>query len=160
MNQTPSTHNRFRWCGMALAPLCAAFLSGCAGSGIYPVEGKVVWKDGTPATELAGSHVIFDNPEKRTSSRGIIQANGTFGLTTRNADDGAPAGDYKVMIIEANRQTVPSTTDEGDATQLMPGAMDSRYSDPSTTDLHATITRGTNQITLTVDRNPRAARPK
>lgn len=133
-----------RWATLALT----AFLGGC-GSGIYPVEGKVVWKDGKPATELAGSSVIFDLPEKQTGAIGIIQPDGSFRLTTAQPNDGALAGDYKVMVVEAGRKPRGGP----DPTELAPGRMDSRFADPSTTDLTATVKPGVNQITLTVERN-------
>jgi hypothetical protein len=124
----------------SLGWVCALFLSGC-GSGLYPVEGQVVWKDGAPATEL---------PEKQTSARGSIQADGTFRLTTISPDDGALPGDYKVLVIEIGRKALGGP----DATAIAPGAMNSKYSDPSTTDLQATVRAGPNKITLTLERAP------
>lgn len=141
---------RFAGCGLTLAVLLPVLLTGC-GSGLCPVEGQVLWKDGTPAKELAGSQVIFDLPEKQTSSRGTIQADGSFRLTTNKADDGALAGEYKVMIIEVGRKPRGGP----DATELAPGIVDSRYADPSTTDLQATVKPGAPKITLTVERAPR-----
>jgi hypothetical protein len=145
----PESAIRVLLLGMCLG----ACLTGCGGSGIHPVEGKVVWKDGTPAKELAGAQVIFDLPEKQTSARGTVQPDGTFRLTTKQPNDGALEGDYKVMIIEIGRKPLGGA----DGTELAPGAMDSRYSDPSTTDLTATVKPGPNPITLTVER---ASRPK
>src|SRR5262245_34917105 len=125
------------WCALALAAV-----GGCGGDGIHPVDGQVVWEDGAPATELAGSHVVFDLPAKQTSARGIVAADAKFRLKTKDAD-GALAGEYKVLVIEANRQPLGGA----DATELAPGKMDSRYSDPSTTDLVASVKPGSNQIT-------------
>ena len=134
-----------------LALLSGALLSGCAGDGIYPVEGQVVWKDGSPAKELAGSRVIFNLPEKQTGANGIIQADGSFRLTTNKPNDGAIAGEYKVLIIEVGRKSLGGP----DSTAIAPGAMHSRYSDPNTTDLKATVGPGPNNVTLTVERAPR-----
>jgi hypothetical protein len=134
----------------SLGWVCALFLSGC-GSGLYPVEGQVVWKDGAPATELHRGFVIFDLPEKQTSARGSIQADGSFRLTTISPDDGALPGDYKVLVIEIGRKALGGP----DATAIAPGAMNSKYSDPSTTDLQATVRAGPNKITLTLERAPR-----
>src|SRR5262245_50245010 len=63
------------------ALIFAALVCGC-GTGLYPVEGRVVWKDGKPATELMNGRVVFDLPEKKTSALGIIQEDGSFILTT------------------------------------------------------------------------------
>jgi hypothetical protein len=137
--------------GLTVALVLTAAVGGCGGDGICPVEGQVVWKDGTPAKELAGSQVIFNLPEKQTSARGSIQADGSFRLTTKKPDDGALAGDYKVLILEVGRKPLGGP----DSTLLAPGVLDSRYSDPSTTDLKVTVKPGTNQITLAVERNRR-----
>jgi hypothetical protein len=138
--------------GRAAAALAlAACLAGCGGSGVYPVEGRVVWKDGTPAKELAGSQVVFDLAEKQTSARGTIQADGTFRLTTNKPDDGALAGEHQVLVVEIGRKPLGGA----DATALAPGAMDARYSDPSQALLRATVKPGTNPVTLTVERAPK-----
>jgi hypothetical protein len=130
--------------------LVAACLSGC-GSGLHPVEGKVVWKDGSPAKELENGYVVFDLPEKQTSARGTIQGDGTFRLTTNKPNDGALAGDYKVLVVEIGRKPLGGP----DATAIAPGAMDTKFSDPRTSGLTASVKPGTNQITLTVERAPR-----
>jgi hypothetical protein len=137
-----------RWLTRVALLVAVVMVGGCGGHGPYPVEGTVVWEDGSPARELANAQVVFDLPEKQISSRGSVQADGTFRLTTHKPNEGALPGDYKVMVLEVGRKTMP-----GDATQLMPGAMDSMYSDPSTTTLTATVKPGTNAITLKVKRN-------
>lgn len=142
------SRRRRTWCGPTAAWLLSAFLGGC-GSGIYPVEGTIVWKDGTPAKELQGGQVIFNLPEQQTSARGTIQADGTFRLST-STKDGAPAGDYEVLIVEVGRKPLGGP----DGTALAPGFMDSRYSDPTTSDLKATVKPGSNNLTLTVERSP------
>src|SRR5262245_4474484 len=137
-------------CGLTAVLLLTALLAGCRG-GVYPVEGQVVWEDDSPAKELAGSHVVFDLPEKKTHARGIVGADGSFRLTTNKPDDGAPPGEYKVLIVEANRKPLGGP----DSTALAPGVIDSRYASPTTSDLRATVQAGSNKITLKVRRAPR-----
>jgi hypothetical protein len=122
-------------------------LSGCGSGGIHPVEGQVVWKDGTPAKNLAGSLVFFELPEKRTSSRGSIQADGSFRLTTDKENDGAPAGEHTVLIIEVGRKSLGGP----DSSAIAPGKIDTRYATPATSDLRATVKPGKNNLTLTVE---------
>ena len=148
MNSSHVASHRRRWCISTAALLLAAALSGCGGAGPHPVEGTVVWEDGSPAKELVNALVIFDLPEKQTSARGNVQADGSFRLTTNKKDDGALAGEYKVLIVEVGRRPMGGP----DGTQLAPVAMDPRYSDPSTTTLTATVKPGTNPIKLTVAR--------
>jgi hypothetical protein len=139
-----------RWCGLTALVLLTALLGGCGGSGPYPVEGRVVWKDGSAAKELEGGQIVFDLPEKQTSARGIIQADGTFRLTTNKPNDGALAGDHKVLVLETRKQLGGP-----DGINIAPGVMDARFYDPRTSDLQATVKPGTNKVTLTVDRAPR-----
>jgi len=148
----PAVTGRSPWRGPTVALVLAALLSGCGkGDGPFPVEGQVVWEDGTPAKELHLGSVIFDLPEKQTGAKGMIQSDGTFRLTTNKPDDGALAGEYKVMVVEGARRPLPG----GDGSQMAPGRMDSKYSDPSTTDLTATVAPGKNVIKLTVKRAKR-----
>jgi hypothetical protein len=105
------------------------------------------WKDGAPAKDLAGSLVFFELPEKRTSSRGIIQADGSFRLTTAKENDGAPAGDHAVLIIEVGRTSLGGP----DSSAIAPSKIDTRYATPATSDLNATVKPGKNNLTLTVE---------
>ena len=130
--------------------LLALLLSGCYGSGIYPVEGRVNWRDGTPATDLAGSNITFENAEKKTSSQGRIQADGSFRLTTLEDNDGAPDGEHTVLIMEVGRKSAGGE----DPTLMAPGKVDTKYLTPATSDLRAKVTTGANTITLTIDRAP------
>jgi hypothetical protein len=130
------------------AAILSAALAGCGTGGLYPVEGKVVWTDGSPATELANSMVYFDLPEQAIGASGQIQSDGSFTLTTSQPGDGATAGDYKVRIIEVGRKSKPG----GEEGEMAPGKIDIRYADPSTSDLVASVKPGKNEITLKVDR--------
>jgi hypothetical protein len=147
---TRSARGPRRWGGLTAALLLTVFSAGC-GSDIYPVEGKVVWKDGSPATELKSALVIFNQAARQTRAQGQIQEDGSFHLTTNKPNDGALAGEHEVLIIEVARKHLGGA----DPSALAPGAMDSRYSDPRTSGLTAAVKPGTNQITLTVERYSR-----
>lgn len=127
--------------------LCA--FTGC-GSGIYPVEGKVVWADGSPATELAGSQVVFEQPVANTTARGTINADASFHLTTNTPDDGVVAGEHKVLVLEVGRQSLSGP----DGTNIAPGALNPKFYTFETSGLTATVKPGTNEVTLKVERNP------
>ena len=81
------------WWLVAVLPLVA----GCGGSKLYPVEGKVVFPDGTP---LTGGTVEFGPTDKDAllGPRGEIGVDGTFRMSTFKEGDGAPAGHYRVLI--------------------------------------------------------------
>jgi hypothetical protein len=148
MNCTLLTYCPWQKHGLAVALLMlVSLLLGC-GSGYYPVEGQVVWKDGKPATELAGSLVIFECAEKKTSAQGVIQPDGKFKLTTLKPNDGAAAGEHVVLVMETGRKPQGGP----DGTNLAPSKIDMRYATPSTSDLRATVKPGKNAVTLTVER--------
>jgi hypothetical protein len=137
-----------RQCQLAAGMLLACLLTGCWGSGLFPVEGQVEWKDGTSAKDLAGSLVFFELAEKQASAQGIIQPDGSFRLSTLNPNDGATAGEHTVLLIEVGRKPLGGP----DSSNLAPSKIDSRYATPTTSDLRATVKPGTNKITLKVDR--------
>jgi hypothetical protein len=108
----------------------------------------VVWDDGSPAKDLHLSSVIFDLPDRQTSARGIVQPDGTFSLMTNKPGDGALAGEYTVLVVEGARKPLGGP----DPSLMAPGQLDSKYADPRTSDLTATVKPGVNQITLKVKR--------
>jgi ribosomal protein S12 len=79
--------------------LFALVLSGCNSGNLktYPIEGQVVFQDGSPVkvgiveTKAVG---------KTVQARGAINKDGTFTLTTYRENDGAIAGDHKVVVIQ------------------------------------------------------------
>jgi hypothetical protein len=134
----------------AIAPgLCIAvtswLLPGC-GPKYYPVEGKVVWTDGTPAKELEGSQVVFESAEMKISARGTVGADGGFTMTMINPDDGVPAGTYKVAIVEEFKPL------NADGSKVKPPALDSKYYSLASSGLTATVTSGKNPVELKVER--------
>jgi len=133
-------HVGFRGAAVAFAVLFAA---GC-GQKMGQVEGNLVWSDGKPITELERSQVAFESAELRVSARGSIGADGTFTLTTTTPGDGAPVGEYRVMILEHR------PTPEG--AQVPLAKLDTKYSELATSGLIATVKPGVNKVTFTVDR--------
>src|SRR5439155_25145716 len=105
-------------------------------SGIYPVEGQVVYADdNSPAAGLKGCTVEFQSIDgtldgKGVSATGEIDGEGKFRLTTRKANDGAVAGRHKVLI------TPPSA--EADAPRPK-RAIDKKYESYDTSGLEATV---------------------
>lgn len=120
-------------------------LAGCGGNRPYPVLGKVIYSDGAKAGDLAGASVIFTSEELKSSASGEIDNEGRFTLTTRRKDDGTLPGSYKVVIVPALDFGVDDPKLRRPKSRL-PGS----YTDPTTTDLLATVEPKTNHITLTL----------
>src|SRR5215813_7535464 len=83
------------WRAGALVSLVLFGASGCGGPTLFPVSGKVTYKDGKPVT---AGFVIFEPLSQKISARGEIQADGSFQLGTHRDNDGAMEGDYKVLV--------------------------------------------------------------
>jgi hypothetical protein len=127
-------------------PLCAATLLvliavlGCKSGQVaekrkpvFPVRGKVLVQ-GKPA---AGANVFFvpvDEPATPTDPRprGEVREDGSFELGMYGAKDGAPAGEYLVIVLWEG---------EGGYDRLK-----GQYSDPTKSKLRVTVKEGTNEL--------------
>ena len=124
-------------------------VSGCGGSSreTYPVEGRVVWKDGTAATELAEGTVELqasDEVTKRVSPRGEVQSDGSFVLKTYQSGDGAPPGRYRAIIM-------PKLVIDDEVRAALP-ILHSKFQSFTTTPLTVEVKTEPNEVDLTVER--------
>src|SRR5262245_13341051 len=89
-----------RWLWAAAAVLALASAPGCGGNRTYPVQGRVVFKDGADIRPLVGGLVVFEplDPGGKDSARGEILPDGTFRLGTYKEADGAPPGRYRALV--------------------------------------------------------------
>ncbi len=130
----------------AMAALVA--LAGCGGGRMaaQAVRGKVLCGDVPAQCAL----VIFhpqDGPEELQKLRphGVVEADGSFTLTTYRPGDGAPAGSYRVTI-EWPSPLPGETADDPEHGPSGPDRLQGRYADPATTPLAVTIERGVNTL--------------
>ena len=115
----------------------SAMLVGCGGGdSLQPVTGKVVYADGAP---VPSGTVTFSNAEKQVAATGPIAQDGTFALTFGESE-GAPAGDYKVVVT--------GDTETYNAKPTVANV----YSDFSRTPLRQTVVEGTNEVEIKVER--------
>jgi predicted phosphodiesterase len=98
--------------------------------------------EGTPA---AGAYVVFQRiggKEKRAvRAEGMVEADGSFMLSTYRANDGAPEGDYAVTVVWRK----PSVDGDGKAS---PNLLPARYAKEETSGLKSTIKPGPNDVVL------------
>lgn len=119
---------------LTLAAVTLAAAVGCGGTKevpVFPVSGKVT-VNGKPAT---GAQVLFQpvgGSADGTRPNAIVGKDGTFALTTRAKDDGAPAGEYKVLVVW--RVSV-GNPDDGQTRNALP----EKFNDPAQTPLTATV---------------------
>jgi hypothetical protein len=117
--------------------------AGCSSSQkpTYPVQGKFVWEDGSPAKELSGGMVIFQCDAEEMSAKASIDQAGGFVLGTYTLSDGAVSGKHKISIA----QPAPET---GEYRPLE--IVERKYESMGTTDLEVTIEPKRNDIVLKV----------
>jgi hypothetical protein len=122
-------------------------LSGCADGRVarYPVSGTLN-VDGQPAE---GAIVIFcpvsTAPEAdRLRPAGRTDASGKFDLTTIELGDGAPAGDYKVLVRWPEKKADDGRRGRGGGDG--PDRLQGKYFDLENATLTATVEEHTNQL--------------
>jgi hypothetical protein len=114
---------------------------------VYPVQGSLIIDDRPAAGARIAFHPI-DPSVMALCPVGIVGPDGSFQLTTRAANDGAPAGDYIVTVIWFN-DGVPF--DECGCSGIDPLTHDrlhGLYADATTSTLRATVLPQSNEIRL------------
>ena len=114
---------------VALVFLVLFGISGCGSQTLFPVSGKVTYKDGKP---VAAGFVIFEPVNQKIGARGEIQADGSFRLGTHRENDGAMEGEYKVLVAP------PPLPEEGKRRR---SPIHPKYQDLQSTPLKFTVTR-------------------
>ncbi|MGE3808136.1 MAG: hypothetical protein AB7K24_26030 [Gemmataceae bacterium] len=134
---------------LAIATLCCV---GCS-SGMYPVDGKVVYTDGQAATELAGGLVEIQSIDVTpvVVARGVIKEDGSFAVHTNKPGDGAVPGKHRVVIVPPLHAGVSDTPGQV-APEMLPRLLDQRYSSYDTSQLEINVSAGANEVTLEVQR--------
>ena len=146
---------------LALAMLCVP-VAGCGAAGgsggpaVFPVTG-VVKLNGQP---VAGADIVFNLKDGTGSSFGRTDASGIYQLTTRRSNDGAPPGDYLVVISKADEAPPPDSANipqdspnynpfVGKAAPAKPKAksgIPAKYADAKTSGLTARVLEEKNTI--------------
>lgn len=146
-----STERRWRFPALGIVFLGVLGLSGCGGGQpVYPVQGQIVYSDGSPATDLEGFTVTFESVEHGPTAEqagigawGLVQSDGTFTVGTYKPADGAIPGKHRVAISPEVQ-----LADEVVSKSPIP----TRYESVETSALEVEITRGRNKVELTVER--------
>jgi hypothetical protein len=125
-----------------LVALAAAvfFIAGCGSSNeldMVPIRGEVTY-NGQPVTE--GSVVYIPVESTGRQATGKIQPDGSFQLTTREANDGAVVGEYKIVVhaVKAPWEEMPSREEmekRGRQPIVMTYIVPERYANPETSGL-------------------------
>jgi hypothetical protein len=115
---------------------------GC-GSGrpaIHPVSGQVLVNDKPAAHALVAFHPIGGSGPDAIHPTGEVDGQGRFTLTSQTRGDGAPEGEYRVTVVWYLATKVGP--DDYQTRNYLPEA----YGRVETTDLKATVVKGTNEL--------------
>jgi hypothetical protein len=111
----------------------------------FPVEGQLLF-NGSPAP---GAYVVFNTADKtvkkRQRSEGLVEADGSFRLSTYQAFDGSPAGRYSVTVTW-RRPFYDAAGKPG------PNLLPERYAKAATSGLEFTIKPGANKIVIELEK--------
>jgi hypothetical protein len=140
----PGAHSRRRLL-IALASLSLALLVPACAKGprkpVYPVHGQVL-VEGRPAPRaIVTFHPVGAAEDLRPSAQTDDQ--GKFTLTSYSGGDGAPEGRYAVTVT-CFRALAARNLSEGDENTR--NVLPSRYANPATSQLQATVSKGNNDL--------------
>jgi hypothetical protein len=107
---------------------------------VFPVSGQVTWNGQPLPNAFVVLHPKGAHDLRAVTARGQTDQSGNFRVTTYEAGDGAPVGDYAVTV--AYHQLVAT----GGGYEPGPNVLPSKYAAPETTELTAHVAEGPNQL--------------
>lgn len=129
---------RHLWIALSLLIVIA----GC-GDGrpaLFPVQGKVVYSDGQPVRQ---ANVEFVPQSIGPSPRGKTDHQGRFKLGTYESADGAPVGDYRVVVVQVlpprGAELVRKLGEEHAAHGGRIDVVSLKHASPETSELNCTV---------------------
>jgi hypothetical protein len=135
------TRRRFLLIGLSLALLCGLACSSGKRK-LYPVRGKVLC-EGEPAEDaIVTLHALDASQPMAQVPSGRVKADGSFALGTYEPNDGAPPGEYKVIIIWLPPDALARISPTG----RLPNKLPDLYSDAKTTPLKIQVAEGPNDL--------------
>jgi hypothetical protein len=136
--------------GLLLAVLLVLALAGCGGKRLVKVSGRVTLEGNPVSKALVTFHPVGG---EGTPAAGVCNDEGVFYLTTRQDNDGAYTGTYKVTVEEDN-PNVPTDLDKSilEGPYERPGKkrlIHVNYANPKTTPFEKVVpTSGPVELTL------------
>jgi len=123
--------------GCLLTGFLALLTASCGDGGptLYPVGGKVFFHD---APAEGATVVLHPSDPKAAKPSGTVGADGTFTLLTHPHGEGAPAGDYTVVVT----WYPPNARGLDNPKNKLPA----RYADPAQSGLKATVKAGPTEL--------------
>ena len=128
-----------------------AATSGCSAGNTYPVRGRVLL-DELPVANAAVTFMPVDG--KGRPATGFTDSDGVFRLTTYKQDDGAPRGDYIVVVSRSDAVPPPPEAEPGDIKSVndhYKGLKAKRPKSPPLPPIYAIAAQSTLRVTVPAD---------
>jgi hypothetical protein len=106
---------------------------------LLPVGGHVVLANGKP---LVAAQVTFECAQPSLSATGVTDEQGNFRLGTLQDGDGAPAGEYRVTVVEA---------ENADIDHPQPRQVHEKYRTPDASGLKFTVDKQHTSFEIKLD---------
>lgn len=117
--------------------------TGC-NSGRYPVRGSVRYADGSPVIE--GTVIAEGEVDgKLVSLQANIESDGTFAMGSMTPGEGAFPGSYRALIM-------PVALGDSELAAGKKPSVSGKYAKFETSGISFEVTRGTNNLEITVDK--------
>lgn len=125
--------------------LFSTTLVGCGGDSVarlpvHPVEGEITWNGQPLPNALVALHPKAAPVVDGVAPQGQTDVNGKFRLTTYDANDGAPEGEYAVTV------TYYQLIQKGESSEPGPNVLSSKLALPTTTDIVVKVAAGPNKL--------------
>lgn len=119
--------------------LAAIVLPACGGGApkLYPVQGKVLYLEQPAEGAIVVFQPVNSGPDSFMPS-GMVGPDGTFSLRTHPHGEGAPAGEYVVLVT----WLPPNAREQENPKNKLPG----RYSSVAESPLRVTVKPGPNEL--------------
>jgi len=137
----------FRFGPLLLFSLVLGVAAGCTRSDrtpVHPARGQVFYDGRAIPHALVTLHPVGASEKDTPKPRGTVDKDGRFVLTTYEAGDGAPAGEYGVTVEWWLSKTAPGTP-EGDSPPPS-NHLPARYARVESSRLRVRIEPGNNEI--------------
>lgn len=109
---------------------------------LYPVKGKVLC-DGKPAEgALVSLYALDASQPMKQFPAARVQRDGSFEVGTYVEKDGAPAGEYKVVVVWLPQDAADRVSPSGRYPNMLPDL----YSEPKTTPLKLQVKEAANDV--------------
>jgi hypothetical protein len=123
------------------AAVLALACTSCGSNGLYPVSGQVTYKGRPAVGAVVHFHRVAGESIKEQSIMGIVDQDGSFALVCGHLGNGAPPGEYDVLV-----EWRQGPNEAKGLANKAPDKLQGRYANPKRPVLHAVVKSQNNSL--------------